>query len=280
MKIQKTVFFFLILFVLTSCSKKPNNQSENNLPNNTQSKLLSHIPMPANLDSAMRQSFVAETYKILKKLNPKNVKSYTISKENYLKMIDHFPANADRVAFSFVRFDKEKYLNKYSELAKYDDCLYLVYFYMDANGNNIGNKAYAMLGIQNTLEIIGADYQSMTADYRTNIKPDIDKIVKGPQGNTRTVKIKKDELLEYKNRILSKPNAKKFKITLAQWVDYNVFAKRELSAVWKRLQQFSGNSVGQMTFITDCQDNNGNNINDLSGGDINSTCPNQCSTDE
>ena len=64
--------------------------------------LLAHVPMPVKLDSAMRHSFDTVTYKILKKLNPKNVKSFKVSKENYLKMIDQIPVNADRVAFSFV----------------------------------------------------------------------------------------------------------------------------------------------------------------------------------
>jgi hypothetical protein len=48
--------------------------------------LLAHVPMPEKLDSAMRLSFDKETYKILKKLNAKNEKSFKVSKENYLKI--------------------------------------------------------------------------------------------------------------------------------------------------------------------------------------------------
>jgi hypothetical protein len=65
--------------------------------------------MPAKLDSAMRKSFDAETYVELKKLNSKNVKSFYITKENYLSMIDNLPENAEKVVFSFVQFNKSKF---------------------------------------------------------------------------------------------------------------------------------------------------------------------------
>ena len=75
--------------------------------------LLAHVPMPAKLDSAMRHSFDKETHKILKKLNAKNEKSFKVNKENYLQMIEQIPAGADRVAFSFVQFNKDKFPNQY-----------------------------------------------------------------------------------------------------------------------------------------------------------------------
>ena len=201
--------------------------------------LLAHVPMPVKLDSAMRHSFDTVTYKILKKLNPKNVKSFKVSKENYLKMIDQIPVNADRVAFSFVQFNKVKFPNKYQELTKFDGSLYLLYYYMDKSGNNVGNKAYAMLDVNNIVEVSVADYQIMENDYIQNIKPQIDAVVQGAQGNTLRVKITKDELLAYKNRVNPKSNVKNFKITLAQWVSYNnLLTKNESNVLKKKLLFF------------------------------------------
>lgn len=171
--------------------------------------------MPVKLDYAMRHSFDTVTYKILKRQNPKNVKSFKVSKENYLKMIDQIPVNADRVAFSFVQFNKVKFPNKYQELTKFDGFLYLLYYYMDKSGNNVGNRAYAMLDVNNIVEVSEADYQIMENDYIQNIKPQIDAVVQGPQGNILRVKITKDELLAYKNKVTAKANVKIFKITLA-----------------------------------------------------------------
>lgn len=285
MRISKSTiaFVFVMLLVLFSCNKKENKINDANFISSNMSnvssgnKLLAHIPMPAKLDSAMRQDFDTITYKVLKRLNPRNVKSFNVSKENYLKMIDNIPDSADRVAFSFVQFNKSKFAGKYTELAKYDGCLYLVYYYMDKNGNNVGGKTYAMLGIQNILEISVADFQVMENDYVKNIKPSIDKFVKGPQGNTLRVKMEKDELLAYKNRAITKSNLRNFKITFAQWVDYdNYLTKNEKGVLKNKLSLFSDNSVGQLTFITDSQDNSGGNINGLSGFDQNSFCPDDC----
>ena len=239
--------------------------------------LLAHVPMPVKLDSAMRHSFDTVTYKILKKLNPKNVKSFKVSKENYLKMIDQIPVNADRVAFSFVQFNKVKFPNKYQELTKFDGSLYLLYYYMDKSGNNVGNKAYAMLDVNNIVEVSVADYQIMENDYIQNIKPQIDSVVQGPQGNTLRVIIPKDELLAYKNRVNPKSNVKNFKITLAQWVNYEtLLTSTEANILRKKLKLYNDESVGQMTFITDCQNAQGSDVESLSGFDLNTFCPNDC----
>ena len=233
--------------------------------------------MPVKLDSAMRHSFDTVTYKILKKLNPKNVKSFKVSKENYLKMIDQIPVNADRVAFSFVQFNKVKFPNKYQELTKFDGSLYLLYYYMDKSGNNVGNKAYAMLNVNNIVEVSEADYQIMENDYIQNIKPQIDAVVQGAQGNTLRVIIPKDELLAYKNRVNAKSNVKNFKITLAQWVNYEaLLTSNETHALRNKLKMFNDESAGQMTFITDCQNAQGSDIESLSGFDLNQFCPDDC----
>ena len=274
---------FVMLLVLFSCNKKENKINDANFISGNMSnvssgnKLLAHIPMPAKLDSAMRHSFDSVTYKILKNINPKNVKSFTISKDNYIKMIEDFPANADRVAFSFVQFNKASFPAKYKELSKYDGCLYLVYYYMDSTGKNVGDKAYAMLGLPNIVEIDAADFDVMINDYLKNIKSKIDNVVKGTQGNTLRVKIKKDELLAYKARISTKKDIKNFKITLAQWVDYsNYITKNEKGLLMNRLSQFSPDSQGQMTFITDCKSTSGGDVQDLSGSELQPFCPNDC----
>ena len=239
--------------------------------------LLAHVPMPVKLDSAMRHSFDTVTYKILKKLNPKNVKSFKVSKENYLKMIDQIPVNADRVAFSFVQFNKVKFPNKYQELTKFDGSLYLLYYYMDKSGNNVGNKAYAMLDVNNIVEVSVADYQIMENDYIQNIKPQIDAVVQGAQGNTLRVKITKDELLAYKNRVNPKSNVKNFKITLAQWVNYEtLLTSTEANILRKKLKMFNDENVGQTTFITDCQNAQGSDVESLSGFDMLHICPESC----
>lgn len=274
-----TLALFFVIFIFFSCNKKENKNQDSNLSANVTSddRLLAHIPIPAKLDSAMRQNFDTITYKVLKSINPKNVKSFNASKANYLKMIDNFPASSDRVAFSFVQFNKSKFSGKYTELNKYDGCLYLIYYYMDANGKNVGNKAYAMLGIQNTLEISAADLQTMENDYVSNIKPKIDKFVTGSQGNTLRVKINKDELLAYKNRIATKSNVRNFKIVLAQWVDYkNFIDNTDRGRFTNKFSQFSDNSVGQLTFVTDSQNSTGSNVQGLSGFDLSSFCPEDC----
>ena len=69
---------------------------------------------------------------------------------------------------------------------------------MDKSGKNITGRAYAMLDVKQTIEIDGKDYEIMENDYINNIKPYIDKVVKGTQGNTLRVKMMKDELLAYK----------------------------------------------------------------------------------
>ena len=239
--------------------------------------LLAHVPMPAKLDSAMRHSFDKETYKILKKLNAKNEKSFKVNKENYLQMIEQIPAGADRVAFCFVQFNKVKFPNKYQELTKFDGSLYLLYYYMDKSGNNVGNKAYAMLDVNNIVEVSEADYQIMENDYIQNIKPQIDAVVQGAQGNTLRVKVSKEELLAYKNRVMTKTNIKNFKITLAQWVNYEtLLTSTEANILRKKLKLYNDESVGQMTFITDCQNAQGSDVESLSGFDLNTFCPNDC----
>ncbi len=272
MKKKSTLYFLgycMMFFLLFSCGDKK-KLSKDDL-------LLAHIPMPPKLDSAMRHSFDTVTYKILKRLNPKNVKSFKVSKENYLKMIDQIPVNADRVAFSFVQFNKVKFPNKYQELTKFDGSLYLLYYYMDKSGNNVGNKAYAMLDVNNIVEVSEADYQIMENDYIQNIKPQIDAVVQGAQGNTLRVIIPKDELLAYKNRVNAKSNVKNFKITLAQWVNYEaLLTSNETHALRNKLKMFNDESAGQMTFITDCQNAQGSDIESLSGFDLNAFCPNDC----
>ena len=272
MKKKSTLYFLgycMMFFLLFSCGDQK-KLSKDDL-------LLAHIPIPPKLDSAMRHSFDTVTYKILKKLNPKNVKSFKVSKENYLKMIDQIPVNADRVAFSFVQFNKVKFPNKYQELTKFDGSLYLLYYYMDKSGNNVGNKAYAMLDVNNIVEVSEADYQIMENDYIQNIKPQIDAVVQGAQGNTLRVIIPKDELLAYKNRVNAKSNVKNFKITLAQWVNYEaLLTSNETHALRNKLKMYNDESAGQMTFITDCQNAQGSDIESLSGFDLNQFCPDDC----
>jgi hypothetical protein len=272
MKKKSTLYFLgycMMFFLLFSCGDQK-KLSKDDL-------LLAHIPIPPKLDSAMRHSFDTVTYKILKKLNPKNVKSFKVSKENYLKMIDQIPVNAERVAFSFVQFNKVKFPNKYQELTKFDGSLYLLYYYMDKSGNNVGNKAYAMLDVNNIVEVSEADYQIMENDYIQNIKPQIDAVVQGAQGNTLRVIIPKDELLAYKNRVNAKSNVKNFKITLAQWVNYEaLLTSNETHALRNKLKMFNDESAGQMTFITDCQNAQGSDIESLSGFDLNQFCPDDC----
>ena len=272
MKKKSTLYFLgycMMFFLLFSCGDQK-KLSKDDL-------LLAHIPIPPKLDSAMRHSFDTVTYKILKRLNPKNVKSFKVSKENYLKMIDQIPVNAERVAFSFVQFNKVKFPNKYQELTKFDGSLYLLYYYMDKSGNNVGNKAYAMLDVNNIVEVSEADYQIMENDYIQNIKPQIDAVVQGAQGNTLRVIIPKDELLAYKNRVNAKSNVKNFKITLAQWVNYEaLLTSNETHALRNKLKMFNDESAGQMTFITDCQNAQGSDIESLSGFDLNQFCPDDC----
>ena len=146
--LMRTVAVFA-MFMLFNCNKNP-KASENLLSaSNVDSASakqdpLVDVPMPAKLDSAMRQSFDKETYQELKKLSKKNVKSFFITKENYLKMIDDLPVGADRVSFSFVQFNSSKFPGKYKELAKFDGLLYMLYSYIDKNGKNLTDKNYAI----------------------------------------------------------------------------------------------------------------------------------------
>ena len=114
-------------------------------------------------------------------------------------------------------------------------------------------------------------------NYIQKIKPQIDPVVKGPQGNTLRVKVSKDELIAYKNRVLSKPNAKNFKITLAQWVNYEtLLTSTEANILRKKLKLYNDESAGQMTMITDCENVNGGNVQSLSGFDLMVPCPQDC----
>ena len=233
--------------------------------------------MPAKLDSAMRQSFDKETYQELKKLSKKNVKSFFITKENYLKMIDDLPGGADRVSFSFVQFNSAKFPGKYKELSKFDGSLYMLYSYIDKNGKNLTQKNYAILSVKDAVEVSEVDFKVMAEDYVNNIKSKIDRFVKGSQGNTLSVRISREDLEAYKARMATKKDIGKFKITLAQWVVFdNFLTKGQSSALSKKLSYFADENVGQMTFITDCVGANGQNIEDLSGDDMNVLCPNIC----
>ena len=285
MKKQATFFKMLaavVLFTTLSCNKNPNStqniiSAEKADSASLKIDPLAHIPMPEKLDSAMRQSFDKETYQELKKLNKKNAKSFYITKENYLKMIDNLPADADRVAFSFVQFNSAKFPGKYKELSKFDGSLYMLYSYTDKSGKILTGKTYAVLSVKDAVEISEADFNIMFEDYKTNIKPKIDRFVKGPQGNTLYVKITRTDLEAYKARIATKKNIGKFKITLAQWQSTSDFLTRDQqNVILNKLSSFTDDNVGQMTFITDCEDANGQNINSLSGDDFNSFCPTIC----
>jgi hypothetical protein len=117
----------------------------------------------------------------------------------------------------------------------------------------------------------------MENDYIQNIKPQIDAVVQGAQGNTLRVKVSKEELLAYKNRVMTKTNIKNFKITLAQWVNYEtLLTSTEANILRKKLKLYNDESVGQMTFITDCQNAQGIDIESLSGFDLNQFCPDDC----
>lgn len=285
MKKQATFFRIVaatVLFTILSCNKNPNS-SQNIIPTEKTDSAslkidpLAHVPMPAKLDSAMRQSFDKETYQELKKLNKKNVKSFFITKENYLKMIDNLPTDADRVAFSFVQFNSAKFPSKYKELSKFDGTLYMLYYYMDKTGKILTGKTYAVLSVKDAVEIPEVDFNIMFEDYKTNIKPKIDRFVKGPQGNTLSIKISRIDLEAYKGRMASKKDIGKFKITLAQWQPIsNFLTKDQQNALSKKLSSFSDKNVGQMTFITDCEDTNGQNILSLSGDDFSGFCPSDC----
>ena len=81
----------------------------------------------------------------------------------------------------------------------------------------------------------------------------------------------------FRARMATKKDIGKFKITLAQWVVFdNFLTKGQSSALSKKLSYFADENVGQMTFITDCVGANGQNIEDLSGDDMNVLCPNIC----
>jgi hypothetical protein len=67
---------------------------------------------------------------------------------------------------------------------------------MDKSGKNITGRAYAMLDVKQTIEIDGKDYEIMENDYINNIKPYIDKVVKGTQGFGTEDAIKNDEIVE------------------------------------------------------------------------------------
>lgn len=285
MKKQATFFRIVattVLFTILSCNKNPNStqniiSSENADSASLKIDPLAHIPMPAKLDSAMRQSFDKETYQELKKLNKKNGKSFYITKENYLKMIDNLPADADRVSFSFVQFNSAKFPGKYKELSKFDGSLYMLYSYIDKSGKILTGKTYAVLSVKDALEIPEADFNIMFEDYKTNIKPKIDRFVKGPQGNTLSVRITRTDLEAYKARMATKKDIGKFKITLAQWQPISNFTtKDQQNSLLNKLSGFTDDNVGQMTFITDCVGANGQNINSLSGDDFNSFCPTDC----
>lgn len=282
----KTTFFKIVavslLFALLNCNKSP--KSTQNIisaesSNTTQSVQdpLAHIPMPAKLDSAMRQSFDKETFQELKKLSKKNSRFFYITKENYLSIINNLPAGAENVAFSFVQFNSAKFPGKYKELTKFDGALYMLYYYMDKTGKNITGKTYAVLSLKEAVEIPEADFNVMFEDYKSNIKPKIDRFVKGPQGNTLSVKIAKTDLEAYKAKLDAQKNVGKFKITLAQWqTTSNFLTKDQSNALTQKLSFFSEDNVGQMTFITDCEDTSGQNIADLSGDDYSRLCPNVC----
>lgn len=268
-KLLCIAFSAILFIVLINCSKKEHHEHHENA-------LLAHLPMPAKLDSAMRQNFDSVTFKILKNLNVKNTKSFVITKNNYFKMIDAIPENANRVAFNFVQFNKAKFPNKYPELSSFDGMLYLIYNYMDAAGKNVGDKAYAILGTNAIVEISSKDLEIMKNDYKTNIKPKIDKIVVGSQGNTLSVKMNKDFLQAYKKLASTKTDVSHFKITLAQMVKISSYKDQKNAAFSSKIDSINDDSEGQITFITDCVSKDGSNVNRLSGGDLNSTCPNTC----
>lgn len=285
MKKQATFFKMLaavVLFTTLSCNKNPNStqniiSAEKADSASLKIDPLAHIPMPAKLDSAMRQSFDKETYQELKKLNKKNAKSFYITKENYLKMIDNLPADADRVAFSFVQFNSAKFPGKYKELSKFDGSLYMLYSYIDKSGKILTGKTYAVLSVKDAVEVSEADFNIMFEDYKTNIKPKIDRFVKGPQGNTLSLKTSKGQLLAYKERMLKFKDLKSFRVTLAQMVNYeNSLSKEEISKLAVKLSQFSDKNFGQTTYILDAKDASGNDIQDLSGDDFQTPCPYDC----
>lgn len=278
--LMRTVAVFA-MFMLFNCNKNSktseNLLSASNVDSTSTKDPLADVPMPAKLDSAMRQSFDKETYQELKKLSEKNVKSFFITKENYLKMIDDLPVGADRVSFSFVQFNSAKFPGKYRELSKFDGSLYMLYSYIDKNGKNFADKNYAILSVKDAVEVSEVDFKVMAEDYKINIKPKIDRFVKGTQGNTLSVSVSREDLEAYKARMTTKKDIGKFKITLAQWVVFdNFLTKGQSSALSKKLSYFADENVGQMTFITDCVGANGQDIEDLSGDDMNVLCPNIC----
>ena len=268
--------------VINSCSLKERESSELenskiSLSSEQIKQLTAHFPMPAEIDSPMRKNFEENTFSVLKKLNSKNRKSFYVNKKNYLEMINHIPENADRVSFSFVQFNKDKFPNKYSQLSKFDGILYLIYEYIDEEGNNIGGKFYAMHSIDKIVEISSDDARLMKNDYIKNIKFSIDGFVAGEQGNTLSVKMDKLELYAYKIKLLNNPNFDKIKITFVQVYNKSIIMSKSNNAVQKKAKFISEDSEGQMTFVTDALDNNGEVIEDLSGNDVNKLCPTICS---
>ena len=92
-----------------------------------------------------------------------------------------------------------------------------------------------------------------------------------------SVRISREDLEAYKARMATKKDIGIFKITLAQWVVFdNFLTKGQSSALSKKLSYFADENVGQMTFITDCQNAQGSDVESLSGFDLNTFCPNDC----
>jgi len=272
-------YFFIAIFVacLVSCQNNDIQSSNLQMTSGKVDELTKHITLPDDLNKKMRKSLMLNIFNELKKINANSKISFSVSKENYFKMIDGIPEDAEYVVFHFVQYNSKKLSNKYKDLKNNDGQLYIIYSYNNKHGEVLNDKYYAFLDTPNIISFSKTEYNTMVKDYIYNIKSKIDKYTKDPSGNTMYIKVLKSELVALKIKALQYDELKEFRFALAEFQSKQIFNKyKNNNRINNKISKFSNFSEGHLTFITDAINSNGNVINEISASDLNTFCPNDC----
>lgn len=279
---MKKINFLLslgIILLLFSCKKtdeKPTADSINTGPPVVARTEYCHPPIPELLSEIMIKDFKKNVLD-LKIINESEL---VINKNIYESIINNFPSDSDVLNCTFGECDAKLNLNgKYSELSPLNNKLLILFNY---DGSKINTK-YHLIANGKDIIIDESDADLMHNLYNSNTRSKLDAYAKKYGKNTMKVKIPKYCLQEYIKNSTSNSNLKEYRFILGKIPHWNEYLETFLQtkSVKKsiptkemtRLKDKYINNEGQITFITNAYDVDGNLIDNLSYYDLNSLSP-------
>lgn len=283
MKKIKLLLSLGVILLSFSCKKSDDKNTSYNQGDpandsvNVSKKESCHPPIPELLAQIMIRDFKENV--LDKKII--NESELLIDKNIYESIINNFPADSDILNCTFVESNQSLGLDgKYSGLSSFNNRLLILFNY---DKSKINTK-YHLIANGKDIIIDEFDAGMMHSLYNTTTRSKLDIYAKNYGKNTMKVKIPKHCLQEYIKNSASNSSLKEYRFVLGKiphWdADLENFlqtkSEKEVSISTREISMLKNryvNNEGQITFITNAYDANGNIIGDLSYYDLNSLSP-------